>query len=125
LERLFSALANKDRLWIVQRLALDGPTRQKDLMAALRRRQPDRKALKNSGVMSKWIKELVDASLVRHDGQQDAVCLTNDEQVRRLLALASALTVAATTEAQEAAEARHSELMRGITKAQNDHAAEG
>ena len=75
--------------------------------------------------MSAWIKELADAGLVEHDGQQDSVRLTNDEQVGRLLTLASALTVAVTTKAQEAAEARHSELIGGITKAQNDHAAEG
>jgi predicted transcriptional regulator len=122
MERLFKALAHKDRLWIVQRVAANGPTKQKDLALALGesgRKRPNR------GTMSAWIKELADAGLVEHDGQQDSVRLTNDEQVGRLLTLASALTVAVTTKAQEAAEARHSELIRGITKAQNDHAAEG
>ncbi len=123
MERLFSALANRDRLWIVQRLAADGPARQKDLTTALKDRHPGRKGL-NSGVMSKWIKELDDAGLVRRDGQQDAVRLTNTQQVGRLLALASALTVAATTDAQQAAEAEHAELMRAITKAQDDQVAE-
>ena len=121
MERLFKALT-RDRLWIVQRLAANGPTRQKDLAIALGeagRKRPNR------GVMSAWIKELVDAGLVEHDRQQDAVRLTNDEQVGRLLALASALTVAATTKAQRAAEAQHAELMRAITKAQDDQAAEG
>jgi len=119
MERLFSALANKDRLWIVQRLAAEGPTRQKDLLAALRQLQPARAGL-NSGMVSKWIKELEDAGLVRRDGQQDAVRLTSDEQVGRLLALASALTVATTTDAQRAAEAQHAEVMRAITKASKD-----
>jgi hypothetical protein len=93
-------------------------------LAALKGGGPERKGL-NSGRMSNWIKELVDAGLVRQDGQQDAVCLTNDEQVARLLALASALTVAATTEAHRAAEGQHAELMKAITKAHADQAAEG
>ena len=48
-----------------------------------------------------------------------------DRQIGRLLALASALTVAATTEAQTAAEAQHTKVMRAITMAQGDQAAEG
>jgi DNA-binding HxlR family transcriptional regulator len=124
MERLFSALANKDRLWIVLRLAAEGPTRQKDLLAALKQHQPERKGL-NSGVMSKWIKELKDAGLVRRDRQQDAVHLANNEQVGRLLALASALTTAATTEAQRAAEAQHDEVMRAITTVHHGQAATG
>jgi len=124
MERLFSALTNKNRLWIVQHLAAEGPAKQKDLMAALKQRHPERKGI-NSGVMSKWIKELVDAGLVHRDGQQDAVHLTNNEQVGRLLALASALTIAASTEAQKAAQAQHDELMRAITKVDHGHRGEG
>jgi hypothetical protein len=122
MERLFKALGHKDRLWIVQRVAANGRTKQKDLAIALGesgRKRPNR------GTMSAWIKELADAGLIEHDGQQDTVRLTNHEQVGRLLALASALTVAVTTKAQRAAEAQHAELMRAITKAQDDQAAEG
>jgi len=108
-------LAHKDRLWIVQYLLANGPTKQGDLISALA--QSGRKD-RNDGTMSTWIKELARAGLVeRGDNKQDAIRVTDAKQVGGLLTLASALTLAAATEAQRAAEAQHAEIRKATTKA--------
>ncbi len=123
MERLFKVLSHKGRLAVVEHLLANGPTKQKDLMSALAQSgcaQP------NDGTMSKWITELADVGVVKPgNSKQDPVSAARTEQVGRLLGVASALTVAVTTEAQEAAEARHAKLRRGTTKAHDGQAAPG
>jgi DNA-binding HxlR family transcriptional regulator len=123
LEEIFKALGQKDRLWIVQRLLADGPTKQGDLMSALAQSGRDKL---NDGSMSTLIKALVRSGLVeRGDKKQDPIRVTNTEQVGRLLQLASALALAATAKAQRAAEAQHAEIRKATINATPVEAAEG
>jgi hypothetical protein len=123
MERLFKVLSHKGRLSVVEHLLANGPTKQKGLVSALIQ---SGRAHPNDGTMSTWITELAIAGLVEPgDSKQDPVSVAHTEQVGRLLGVASALTLAVATEAHEAAEVRHAELRRGITKAQDDQAADG
>lgn len=116
MEKIFSALANPDRLWIVMYLAAQGPTRQKDLGIALAKAQ-QRPEIK-SGPLSILVSPLLAAGLLRKDGRRGALRLSNPEQVRRLITLASAISVATANESSQAANAQHAQFMRTITQVQ-------
>jgi hypothetical protein len=116
MEKVFSALSNADRLWVVMYLAAEGPQRQKDLIAALHDADPTRRA-RNGGSMSNLVTPLVDAGILRRDGPKGELRLANPEQVRRLLALTSAISTATAAESSQRADEQHARLMRTITQA--------
>ncbi len=115
MEKLFSALAHADRLWVVIYLAAEGPQRQKDLIAALHGTDPTRRPI-GSGAMSNLVRPLVDAGVLRRDGRNGELRLANPEQVGRLLTLASSLSVARTGESSRKADEQHAHLMRAVTR---------
>lgn len=118
MERLFKVIAHKDRLWIVRYLLAHGPTRQKDLRAALAATGRERL---NDGMVSNWVGELADVGLVQApERKQDPVCLANVEQVGGLLAIASALRLSATAAAHAEAAEQHAEVRRSVTKLHRD-----
>lgn len=115
MEKLFSALAHADRLWVVIYLAAEGPKRQKALIAALHDTDPTRRPI-GSGAMSNLVHPLVEAGLLQRDGRNGELRLANPEQVGRLLTLASSLSVARTGESSRKADELHARLMRAITQ---------
>jgi hypothetical protein len=114
MESVFSALANPDRLWIVMYLAAEGPTQAKDVAIALAKAR--HRAEIKSGPMSILVAPLLRAGVLRKDGLRDDLRLSNPEQVRRLITLASAISVATANESSQAANAQHAQLMRTITQ---------
>jgi hypothetical protein len=116
MEKLFKALSNRDALWIVVYLAAKGPQRQKDLIAELHADRPGQPA-RNSGSMSNLVAPLIRAGIVEREDQCSELRLASPEQTRRLLTLASAISVATAAESSREADAQHASLMRAITQA--------
>jgi hypothetical protein len=114
MEKLFKALSNRDALWVVLYLAAEGPRRQTDLIDALHDARPGRPA-RNSGSMSNLVAPLLRAGIVHKNEETEELRLASPEQIRRLLALASALSVATADESSRKADRQHARLMRAIT----------
>ena len=68
--------------------------------------------------MSNLVAPLLSAGLLLREGRRGPLRLSNPEQIRRLITLASALSVAGATETSRAANAQHAQLMRAITQMQ-------
>lgn len=124
MEKLFSALAHPDRLWIVGYLVAEGPTLQKDVQRALQEANPEQSEI-NSGAMSILVTKLVDAGLVRRTGRRTPILVPNPGRVSHLLALASAIASEATADLSQKAQIQHAELMRRILSASGDLRAAG
>lgn len=122
MEKLFKALSNRDALWVVLYLAADGPQRQTDLIAALHDARPGRPA-RSSGSMSNLVGPLMRAGIV-HKDENEELRLANPEQVRRLLTLASAISVATAAESNREADEKHASLMRDITQTSTERGGE-
>jgi hypothetical protein len=115
MEKLFKALSNRDALWVVLYLAAEGARRQTDLIDALHDARPGRPA-RNSGSMSNLVAPLLRAGIVRKNEETEELRLANPEQIRQLLAVASALSVATADESSRQADQQHAHLMRAITR---------
>jgi len=122
MEKLFKALSNPDALWVVMYLAARGPQRQTDLIGELHDARPER-PVRNSGSMSNLVAPLMRAGIVHKDENED-LRLANPEQVRRLLTLASAISVATAAESSREADEQHARLMRAITQAGTERSSE-
>ena len=115
MEKLFKSLSNRDALWVVMYLIAEGPRRQADLIDALHDARPSRPA-RNSGSMSNLVAPLLHAGIVDRDEQTEELRVANQEQIRRLLTLASAVAVATADESSREADEQHARLMEAITR---------
>jgi len=116
MDKIFHALGHPIRLWVMTYLAANGPSRQVDILNALR--ASDSEAAKvSAGAMTQLLRPLLDAGLVARDRPRGPLSLVQGEQIGRLLTTASALAVATATDSSEDAHRRHSELMRAIASA--------
>lgn len=124
MEKIFAALGHSTRLWIVVYLAANGPMRQVDLLKALGQSSVTAGEM-SAGSLTHLMRPLFDAGLVARDRPRGPLRLVHDEQTRRLLATASALAVAATSESSTEAQRRHAALMRAISSAVESRAEPG
>jgi hypothetical protein len=121
MEKIFRTLGHPLRLWIVMHLAANGPTAQVAIGTALKESEIPGGDI-SPGALTNLMRPLLEAGVLARDRPRGPLYLQHDEQIRRLLATASALTVATTSETSDVAHRRHSELMRAISTAVNTRA---
>jgi hypothetical protein len=123
MDKIFDALGHPLRLWILKYLASNGPTRQTDLAKAIAASGLG-PSVANDGATSHLVRPLIEARLVMRDRARGPLRLRYEEQTARLLAIASALAVAIASDSRDAADASHSELIRGLTTAVEEASAD-
>lgn len=116
MEELFAALSTPSRLWVLQYLAANGPTKQVELARAFAQSELGTSSNVNPGAMSHLVRSLMSVGLItRPPGSRQALRLKYEEQTRRLLSTASALSVAIAGDSHTAADRAHAQLMRDLT----------
>lgn len=112
IEEIFSLLGHSARLWIVLYILDHGPTRQVELGQALEDAKVLGQRNVGSGEVSQLVRPLLAAGLLRRDRPRGPIRLANAQQIRHLISIASAVSVAVADDSSEEAGKRHSELMR-------------
>lgn len=115
MEKIFDALGHEARLWLVVYLLDHGPTKQVDLGRALEGAGILGRKV-GSGDMHQFLQPLVAAGLVDRDRARGPLYVTETLQVQRMIATASALAVATTTDSNDDARERHLRLMQRLAK---------
>jgi hypothetical protein len=117
MEKLFEALGNPSRLWVIRYLVANGPTKQIELARAFAEAGLSPSSEVNGGAMSHIVKPLISAGLIHRPrrNSREPLRLRHEEQTRRLLSIASALDVAVADDSQQAANKAHAQLMRDLT----------
>jgi hypothetical protein len=113
MEKIFAALGHEARLWLVLYLVEHGPTKQVDLGRALENAgMLGRKV--GSGDMTQFLQPVIAAGLVNRDRARGPLYVTETQQIQRMIATASALAVATTTDLSVDARERHARLMQRL-----------
>jgi DNA-binding PadR family transcriptional regulator len=110
-EKLLSALGQRDRLLVVVWLLRTGPMRQVEIQ---RRLAEHRGKPVNPGEVSALLKPLLDAGIVVRERARSPIAVRDRQQVARLLQAAAALSRAHAEANRASAESDSDELRRAL-----------